>query len=45
MVDTKNDTDTAVDRAATRTQRTILILGSLIGMIVAILTNLPKLFY
>ena len=41
----KNDIKAAVDRAGTRTQRTILILGSVIAMAFPFLTNLPKLLH
>lgn len=43
-LDVKNDVDSAVDRAGTRTQRTILLAGSIIGMIVAILANWTRIF-
>lgn len=42
-LEAKNDIDAAVDRAGTRTQRTIVIVGSLVAVIVAILNYISRL--
>lgn len=42
-LEAKNDIDAAVDRAGTRTQRTIVIMGSLVAVIVAVLNYISRL--
>ena len=42
-IEVKNDVDAAVDRAGTRTQRTIMIVGGLVAVVVAALNFVTRL--